>query len=217
MTQSSAIRVLIADDHQIVRDGIRAYFATQPDLAVVGEAADGGDATARCAMLKPDVALIDLVMPGGGVEATRRIKANLPDTQVVILTSFEDDQQILAAIQAGALSYVLKDIPASALADTVRRAARGEAVIHPRVAARLANVLRADGSAASRISTLSQRERDVLSLIAQGQTNLAIAEALGIGEKTVKTHVSNLLAKLEVADRTQAAIYAWRHGLAAGA
>ncbi len=217
MTQSNAIRVLIADDHQIVRDGIRAFFATQPDLAVVGEAADGNDATARCGALKPDVALIDLVMPGGGVEATRRIKASLPDTQVVILTSFEDDQQILAAIQAGALSYVLKDIPASALADTVRRAARGEAVIHPRVAARLANVLRADGSAASRISTLSQRERDVLSLIAQGQSNLAIAEALGIGEKTVKTHVSNLLAKLEVADRTQAAIYAWRHGLAAGA
>jgi two-component system, NarL family, response regulator LiaR len=207
-------RVVIADDHQIVRDGIRAYFATQPDIALVGEAADGAEAALRCAQLKPDVALIDLMMPGGGVEATRRIKAHQPDVQVVILTSFEDDQQILAAIQAGALSYVLKDIAASALADTVRRAAQGDAVIHPRVAARLAQALRSDGGAAGRIASLSQRERDVLNLIAQGLPNLDIAEKLGIGEKTVKTHVSNLLAKLDVSDRTQAAIYAWRHGLA---
>jgi NarL family two-component system response regulator LiaR len=153
-------------------------------------------------------------MPGGGITATRDIRAACPATQVVLLTSFEDAQQILAAVQAGALSCVLKDVDADALADTIRRAARGEAVLHPRVAARLVEALGRGGAQVARaLESLSQREREVLTLMAEGLSNQHIAERLGIGEKTVKTHVSNVLGKLDVSDRTQAAVYAWRTGL----
>jgi len=208
------IRIVIADDHVLVRQGIRAFMETHEDLSIVGEAEDAAGAIALCAEHRPHVALLDLVMPGGGVEATRAIRAASAQTQVVLLTSFEDTQQIVAAVQAGALSCLLKDIDADALADTLRKAARGEAVLHPRVAAKLMDTLRRGGEPGGEaLQSLSQREREVLTLMAEGFSNLQIAERLGIGEKTVKTHVSNVLSKLNVNDRTQAAVYAWKNGL----
>ena len=212
---SELIRLVIADDHVLVRQGIRAFLETHTDLAIVGEAEDAASATAICAAHKPQVALIDLVMPGGGIVATRDIRAASPGTQVILLTSFEDPQQILAAVQAGVLSCLLKDVDADALVDVIRKAARGEAVLHPRFAGHLLNALRsgrADSSTAG-FESLSQREREAFELLAEGMSNLQIAERLGIGEKTVKTHVSSVLAKLGVTDRTQAAVYAWRSGL----
>ena len=208
------IRIVIADDHVLVRQGIRAFLETHADLAIVGEAEDAAGAVELCARHLPDVALVDLVMPGGGIEATRAIRATSPATQVVLLTSFEDTRQIVAAVQAGALSCLLKDVDADALADTLRKAARGEAVLHPRVAAKLMESLRRGAEPGSgTLESLSQREREVLTLMAEGLSNLLIAERLGIGEKTVKTHVSNVLGKLNVSDRTQAAVYAWKSGL----
>ncbi|MBO9663200.1 response regulator transcription factor [Dokdonella sp.] len=211
---SQPIRVVIADDHILVRQGIRAFLETYPDLSLVGEADDAATAATLCSQQHPDVALVDLVMPGGGIEATRTIRAASPQTQVVLLTSFEDAQQIVAAVQAGALSCLLKDVDADALADTLRKAARGEAVLHPRVAAKLMDALRRGSEPGSEVlESLSQREREVLTLMAEGLSNQHIADRLGIGEKTVKTHVSNVLGKLDVSDRTQAAVYAWKSGL----
>jgi NarL family two-component system response regulator LiaR len=211
---NTPIRIVIADDHVLVRQGIRAFLETHADLAIVGEAEDAASAIALCNEHHPNVALVDLVMPGGGIEATRAIRAASPQTQVVLLTSFEDAQQIVAAVQAGALSCLLKDVDADALADTLRKAARGEAVLHPRVAAKLMDALRRGSEPGSEVlESLSQREREVLTLMAEGLSNLLIAERLGIGEKTVKTHVSNVLGKLNVSDRTQAAVYAWKSGL----
>lgn len=208
------IRIVIADDHVLVRQGIRAFLETHADLSIVGEAEDAASAIALCSAQMPDVALLDLVMPGGGIEATRAIRAASPQTQVVLLTSFEDTQQIVAAVQAGALSCLLKDVDADALADTLRKAARGEAVLHPRIAAKLMDTLRRGAEPGAEVlQSLSQREREVLTLMAEGLSNLQIAERLGIGEKTVKTHVSNVLGKLNVSDRTQAAVYAWKSGL----
>jgi NarL family two-component system response regulator LiaR len=211
---SATISLVIVDDHVLVRQGIRAFLETHTDLSIVGEAEDAASATAVCAQHKPNVALVDLVMPGGGIAATHDIRAVSPDTQIVLLTSFDDAQQILAAVQAGAISCLLKDIDADSLADTVRKAARGEAVLHPRVAGHLMDALRRGAMpAAQMLETLSTREREVLSLMAEGLSNQQIAEQLGIGEKTVKTHVSNVLAKLGVGDRTQAAVFAWKAGM----
>lgn len=211
---NTPIRIVIADDHVLVRQGIRAFLETHADLSIVGEAEDAASAIALCTEHHPHVALVDLVMPGGGIEATRAIRAASPQTQVVLLTSFEDAPQIVAAVQAGALSCLLKDIDADALADTLRKAARGEAVLHARVAAKLMEALRGGVKPGSEaLQSLSQREREVLTLMADGCSNLQIAERLGIGEKTVKTHVSNVLGKLNVSDRTQAAVYAWKSGL----
>jgi NarL family two-component system response regulator LiaR len=208
------IRLVIVDDHVLVRQGIRAFLETHTDLSIVGEAEDAATATAVCAEQKPHVALVDLVMPGGGLTATHDIRAVSPNTQVVLLTSFDDAQQILAAIQAGALSCLLKDVDADSLADAVRKAAHGEAVLHARVAGHLMAALRRGAMpAAQTLESLSQREREVLGLMAEGLSNLQIAEQLGIGEKTVKTHVSNVLAKLGVSDRTQAAVFAWKAGM----
>jgi NarL family two-component system response regulator LiaR len=211
---NAPIRIVIADDHVLVRQGIRAFLETHADLSIVGEAEDAAGAVALCSEHRPQVALVDLVMPGGGIEATRAIRTVSAETQVVLLTSFEDAQQIVAAVQAGALSCLLKDVDADALADTLRKAARGEAVLHPRVAAKLMDTLRRGAEPGSEVlESLSQREREVLTLMAEGFSNLQIAERLGIGEKTVKTHVSNVLGKLNVSDRTQAAVYAWKTGL----
>ena len=208
------IRIVIADDHILVRQGIRAFLETHADLTIVGEAEDAAGAVALCAEHRPQVALVDLVMPGGGIEATRAIRAASPHTQVVLLTSFDDARQIVAAVQAGALSCLLKDVDADALADTLRKAARGEAVLHPRVALKVMESLRRGSDPGSpQLASLSQREREVLTLMAEGLSNLQIAERLGIGEKTVKTHVSNVLGKLNVSDRTQAAVYAWKSGM----
>ena len=208
------IRIVIADDHVLVRQGIRAYLQTHRDLEIVEEAEDAAGAARACAEHRPNVALVDLVMPGGGIEATRMIRETSPETQVVLLTSFEDARQIVAAVQAGALSCLLKDVDADALADALRKAARGEAVLHQRVAAKLMDALRRGGEPGGEVlESLSQREREVLTLMAEGLSNQKIAERLGIGEKTVKTHVSNVLGKLNVSDRTQAAVYAWKSGL----
>ena len=211
---SKPIRIVIADDHDLVRQGIRGFLETHSDLAIVGEAGDAASAVALCAEQTPDVALVDLVMPGGGIEATRAIRAASPKTEVILLTSFEDVQQIVAAVQAGALSCLLKDVDADALADALRKAAQGEAVLHPRIAARLMDAMRRGNEPGSgALESLSQRERETLALVAEGLSNQLIAERLGIGEKTVKTHVSNVLGKLNVSDRTQAAVFAWRSGM----
>jgi len=212
---SAPITVLIVDDHAVVRSGLRAYLETQPDLEVVAEAASGRAAVQLAAEHVPDVVLMDLVMPEmDGVEATRHIRDASPRTRVVVLTSFHDDVHIFPAIKAGALSYLLKDIGPEELAEAVRAAARGEAVLHPRVAARLADEMRGAWAAGINPYTeLSTREQEVLRLVAEGRSNAEIAAQLVLSEKTVKSHVSNILSKLHLADRTQAAVFAWREGL----
>ncbi len=211
------ISLLITDDHALVRQGIRAFLDLQPDLIVIGEADSGESAVRIAAELAPDVALMDLVMPGmGGVEATRQVKQVSPHTQIIVLTSYHEDEFIFPALRAGALSYVLKDVGPDELADTVRRAARGESVLHPRVAARVVQELRgARRDTPNLFIDLSDREIEVLRLIADGLSNAEIAAKLIISEKTVKGHVSNILGKLHMMDRTQAAVYAWRQGLVA--
>jgi two-component system, NarL family, response regulator LiaR len=212
---SEPITILIVDDHALVREGARAFLDAQPDFTVVGDVGSGGEAVLVAADLAPDVALMDLVMPGmDGVEATRRLKQQSPRSQVIVLTSYHDDEHVFPAIRAGALSYLLKDVLLPELADAVRKAARGEATMHPQVAARIAQELEhipyADGA---QYSMLSEREREVLRLIAEGFPNGEIARRLVISEKTVKSHVSNILSKLQLMDRTQAAVFAWREGL----
>jgi NarL family two-component system response regulator LiaR len=215
---NESITLLIVDDHQMVRWGIRTFLEKQGDIEVVGEAASGEEALRLVADLAPDVALVDLLMPGmDGIEVTRQIKERSPRTQVIVLTSYHEDEHIFPAILAGALSYLLKDVSAGELADAIRKATRGEAVMHPHVAARVVGELRqksrAQGSPSPALPVLSEREREVLRLIADGHNNAAIGERLVISEHTVKRHVSNILSKLHLADRTQAAAYAWREGL----
>jgi NarL family two-component system response regulator LiaR len=210
-----AITVMLVDDHALVRQGVRAFLETQGDISVVAEAGSGREAVALAAEHAPDVALVDLIMPEmDGVETTRRLAARSPRTSVVVLTSYHDDEHVFPAIRAGALSYVLKEIGPDELADVVRRAAKGEAVLHPRVAARVVRELsgaRRDEPNAFR--ELSDRELEVLKLIADGLSNADISKRLFISEKTTKSHVSNILGKLHLADRTQAAVYAWREGV----
>jgi two-component system, NarL family, response regulator LiaR len=212
---SDPITVLLVDDHEMVRRGVKAFLETRPDITVVAEAGGGEEAVRMAAEHAPDVALMDLIMPGmDGVEATRRLTAQSPRTNVVMLTSYHDDEHVFPAIRAGALSYVLKEVGPEELADAVRKAAAGEAVLHPRVAARVVRELhgaRRDEPNAFR--ELSDREMEVLKLIADGLSNAEIASRLYVSEKTVKSHVSNILGKLHLADRTQAAVYAWRQGV----
>jgi two-component system, NarL family, response regulator LiaR len=207
------IRVLVADDHAVVRQGLRYMLERQPDMAVAGEAPDGEAAVRLAVALRPDVVLLDLVMPvRGGVEVVREIARRCPATAVVVLSSFHEDEQVAGAVQAGALGYVLKDAEPEALLEAVRAAARGESVLRPPIAGQLIGLLRGTRPHAE---PLTPRELEVLAGIACGQTNREIAGALHLGEETVKTHVSRLLAKLGVADRTGAAVYAVRHGLLA--
>jgi NarL family two-component system response regulator LiaR len=207
------IQVLLVDDHAVVRQGLRAYLDLQEDLAVCGEAGSAEHAVALAARLKPDVALVDLVMPGGdGISATRGILGVSPQTHVIILTSSTDESSVRPAFEAGATSYQLKEVAGPELVESVRRAARGESMVHPRIAAGLVRAMRGEIQR-DPLAQLSVRERDVLLLIAEGLSNQTIAERLGIGEATVKTHVGNLLAKLELTDRTQAAVWAWRQKL----
>jgi NarL family two-component system response regulator LiaR len=207
--------VLIVDDHQLVRWGVRTFLEKHPDIMVLGEAASGAEALRLAAELVPDVVLIDLVMPGmDGVEATRRLKQISPSTQVIVLTSYHEDEHIFPAIRAGALSYLLKDVGTAELADAVRSAASGEAVMHPHVAARLVQELRdRPRTEVPPAAGLSEREHEVLRLLAEGLSNMEIAERLVISEHTVKRHVSNILSKLHLTDRTRAAVYAWREGM----
>src|SRR5512146_2552104 len=212
---SDAITVLLVDDHSVVRQGVKAFLDMQPDLTVVGEAASGEEAVKLAEQFVPDVILMDLIMPNmDGVEATRRLKQVSPRSQVVVLTSYHEDEHIFPALKAGALSYVLKDISAEELASAVRKAAQGEAVLHPRVAARVIKELQGRREEVPNPFTeLSERELEVLKLIADGMSNAEIAANLVLSEKTIKGHVSNILSKLHLVDRTQAAVYAWREGV----
>ncbi|MCI0395895.1 MAG: response regulator transcription factor [Chloroflexi bacterium] len=209
------ITVMLVDDHRVVRQGVRAFLDTQPDIAVVAEADSGAAAVALAAEHAPDVVLMDLVMPGlDGVEATRQVKQASPRSQVIVLTSYHQDEHIFPAIRAGALSYILKDVGPEELAGAIRKAAVGEAVLHPRVAARVVQELHgARRGSPNPFTELSERELEVLRLVADGLSNAEIAGRLVISEKTVKSHVSNILSKLHLADRTQAAVYAWREGI----
>ncbi len=212
------IRVLIVDDHQVVRQGLRTFLELQPDMAVVGEAAAGAAAVELVARLQPDVVLMDLVMPGmDGITATRRIKALGLRTRVIALTSFAEDDKVFPAIEAGASSYLLKDVSPEALVEAVRAAYHGEARLHPEIARKLMEqVARGPLPAPAARGTaeeLTARERDVARLVAEGCSNADIAAKLVISDKTVKTHISNILSKLNLQDRTQLAIYAIKHGL----
>jgi len=209
------ITVMIVDDHAVVRQGIRALLEAEGGFQVVGEAGSGGEAALIAADLAPDVVLMDLVMPEmDGVTATRLIKQRSPRSQVIVLTSYHEDEHIYPAIRAGALSYLLKSVGLDELIAAVRKAARGEATLDPHVAARLVQELHGASAGTRQLyDTLSEREREVLGLIATGLTNAQIAERLVISERTVKSHVNNILSKLQVADRTQAAIFAWREGV----
>jgi two-component system, NarL family, response regulator LiaR len=201
--------VLIADDHAVVREGLRAFLELQDGIEVTGEAADGREAVEAAERLRPDVVLMDLVMPRlGGVEAMRELRARVPEARVVVLTSYLDDERLLPALRAGAAGYLLKNVEPQELTRSIRLAAAGEAMIDPAVAARLVDVLGEDRRAEH--GALTPREQEVLDLIERGFSNKRIALELGIAEKTVKTHVSHVLAKLGVSDRTQAALYAAR-------
>jgi NarL family two-component system response regulator LiaR len=209
------ISVLLVDDHAMVRQGVKAFLVTQPDISVVGEAGSGEEAVKLAEQQVPDVILMDLIMPDmDGVETTRQVKKVSPRSQIVVLTSYHEDDHIFPALKAGALSYLLKDISAEELASAVRKAAMGEAVLHPRVAARVIKELqgkRADNL--NPFTELSERELEVLKLIADGMSNAEMAAKLILSEKTIKGHVSNILSKLHLVDRTQAAVYAWREGV----
>ncbi|HEV2787274.1 MAG TPA: response regulator transcription factor [Solirubrobacteraceae bacterium] len=212
------IRVLIADDHGVVRQGLRTFLELQADIEVAGEAADGEEAIEQAAALEPDVVLMDLVMPRlAGVEAIERLRAGGSTARVIVLTSFLDEDKVLPAVRAGAAGYLLKDVEPAQLVDAIRTVDRGEALLHPAVAARvLQEIVAPDGAPdrEQRHASLTAREREVLALLARGMANKAIAFELGCAEKTIKTHVGNILAKLGLSDRTQAALYAVREGLA---
>jgi NarL family two-component system response regulator LiaR len=207
------VRVVIVDDHPVVRQGLRTFLAVQDGIEVVGEAGDGAEALAQVATLAPDVVLLDLVMPGvDGVAAIAQLVAESPETKVLVLTSFPDDDRLLAAVQAGAAGYMLKDVAPTELANAIRAVARGEAALSSQPAARLLREYARRGSQ-SGVALLTAREREVLTLVGRGLANKQIARQLSIAEKTVKTHVSHILSKLGLADRTQAALYAVRTGL----
>jgi DNA-binding NarL/FixJ family response regulator len=207
------IRVLLVDDHAVVREGLRTFLELQEGVEVVGEAEDGEHALTEAERLRPDVILMDLVMPVlDGVGAMRELRQKLPSCRVIVLTSFADDDRLLPAIQAGAAGYLLKNVQPKELARAVRAAHAGEALLDPSIAARLVEAIAQPAGEQPR-DELTPREREVLELIGRGLSNKRIALELGVSEKTVKTHVGHLLHKLGVADRTQAALHAVRSGL----
>ncbi len=211
------IRVLIADDQPVVRQGLRTFLELHDDIEVVGEAEDGEAALAAVAEHGPDVVLMDLVMPRlDGVAAIERLRDLGSPVRVIVLTSFLDEDKVLPAVRAGAAGYLLKDVEPAELVRAIRTVDGGEALLHPAVAARVLRELAADDSRARRHEQLTPRELQVLGLLARGRANKAIALQLGVSDKTVKTHVGNILGKLGLSDRTQAALYAVREGLAPG-
>lgn len=205
------IRIILADDHSVVRQGLRMFLALDPELEVIGEAQNGAEAVKLAAELKPDVVLMDLLMPVmDGITAIGEIRTTMPDVEVIALTSVLEDASVVGAVKAGAIGYLLKDTQSEELCRAIKAAAAGQVQLSPQAAARLMREVRAPDSP----ETLTERETDVLRLLAQGLANKEIARALGIGEKTVKTHVSSVLLKLNVRSRTQAALYAAQIGLA---
>jgi two-component system, NarL family, response regulator LiaR len=210
------ITVLLVDDHKIVRQGVRAFLQTLADIRVIAEADTGAAAVACVERDRPDVVLMDLEMPGeiDGISATRQIRKMRAETQVIVVTSHHQDEYIFPAIRAGAISYLLKDIEPDELAAAIRKAALGEAVLDSRVAARIIKELQGIRSdEVNPFTELSEREFEVLRLIAAGKSNADIAAALVLGESTIKTHISSILRKLHLEDRTQAAVYAWQQGI----
>ncbi len=204
------IRLVIVDDHAVVRQGLRFLLEQQPDMEVIGEGKDGAQGVALVSSLLPDVVLLDLLMPRmDGITAVREMKRLTPNTPIIILTSYYEDEQVFGAIKAGAISYLLKDASPEEMVEAIRAAARGEGRLHPLVAARVLREMRQP----SPLADLTARELEVLTLLARGRSNGEIAAELVIGEGTVKTHVSNILSKLHLADRTQAAIYALQQRL----
>lgn len=216
--REAKIKVMIVDDHQVVRQGLRTFLELHDDVIVVGEASDGSSAVDMARRLEPDVILMDLVMPQlDGIAATGQIKSMNLRTQVIALTSFAEDDKVFPAIQAGASSYLLKDVSPDDLVAAIRAAHRGEARLHPDVARKLMDAMRGTRSPTGLqdrgTADLTEREREVIQLVARGQSNAEIAQTLVISDKTVKTHISNILSKLNLADRTQLAIYAIKNGL----
>jgi len=211
---SQIIRVLIVDDHTIVRKGIRALLAEIDDLEVVGEAADGQEASVQADRLRPDVILMDLAMPRmNGIEATRQIKTRQPESRVLVMTSFATDEKVLPAIKAGALGYLLKESAPADLIQAIRQIQRGESSLHPVIARKVLQEITHPPDRPPTTDPLTKREVEVLRLVAQGLGNQDIAEKLHIGAPTVRTHVSNIMAKLYIANRVQATLYALREGL----
>ncbi|MEU1788793.1 response regulator [Streptomyces sparsogenes] len=209
------IRVLLVDDHQVVRRGLRTFLEVQDDIDVVGEAADGEEGVARAEELRPDVILMDVKMPGtDGVEALRRLRGLDNPARVLVVTSFTEQRTVVPALRAGAAGYVYKDVDPEALAGAIRSVHAGHVLLQPEVALALLSQ-EESGGGQGRGGSLTEREREVLALIADGRSNREIARALVLSEKTVKTHVSNILMKLDLADRTQAALWAVRHGIGA--
>ncbi|MFD8823567.1 response regulator [Streptomyces sp. NPDC059605] len=208
------IRVLLVDDHQVVRRGLRTFLEIQDDIEVVGEAADGAEGVARTEELRPDVVLMDIKMPGtDGIEALRTLRELQNPAKILIVTSFTEQRTVVPALRAGASGYVYKDVDPDALAGAIRSVHAGHVLLQPEVAEALL-AQEEPGGGTGRGNTLTEREREVLGLIADGRSNREIARALVLSEKTVKTHVSNILMKLDLADRTQAALWAVRHGAA---
>ena len=208
-----AIRIIIADDHSVVRQGLKMFLGLDPDLEIIGEAENGAEAVKMARELQPDVVLMDMLMPVmDGITATQAIRQEMPDTEVIALTSVLEDGAVIGAVKAGAIGYLLKDTQADELRAAIKSAAAGQVQLSPAAAARLMREVRTPEPSAAQ--PLTERETDVLKLLAQGKANKEIAFDLIIGEKTVKTHVSNILLKLGVQSRTQAALYAAQNGLA---
>jgi two-component system, NarL family, response regulator LiaR len=208
-----AIRILVVDDHSVVRQGLKMFLGLDTELEVVGEAGDGAEAINRCRELSPDVVLMDMLMPVmDGIAATAAIRQEMPDTEVIALTSVLEDEAVIGAVKAGAIGYLLKDTQQEELRRAIKAAAAGQVQLSPAAAARLMREVRTPELPA--VDSLTERENDVLRLLAQGKANKEIAMELVIGEKTVKTHVSNILSKLGVQSRTQAALFAAQNGLA---
>lgn len=211
------IRVLIADDHHVVRRGLLFFLKTQKDIEVIGEAKNGIEAVELVDALHPDIVLMDLVMPEmDGIQATKKIKGKWPQVHILMLTSFSDKDHVLPAIEAGAAGYQLKDIEPDELVNSIRQIISGENIIHPAATTQLEETLREEENLPHVKNALTPRERDVLAELTKGKSNREIASSLFVTEKTVKTHISNIFAKLDVQDRTQAALYAVKHGLTEG-